>query len=569
MSKQTKRAVPHPLPRAIAMAAAMVAMGQLAHAQEATEADSDVKVTWTNTFKYGAAFRLDGQDAALVSGPTAANADDGDRNFGKGLISNRIDVLSELDLVSSRGFGARISAAGWYDTVYNRDNDNPGFAGGATPNQTSVAYNQFTDKTRHINGSKLELRDAFVFGKTEVGGMPLTARLGQHGLVWGESLFFAVNAIAGGQASYDIGRLAADPTAQAKEFVLPVPQLSAQLQVNSDLTLGAYYQFRYKANRLPTVGSYFSISDTVGEGAERLLLGPNAYAKRDADLDPSDSGQFGLQAKWRLGETDMGLYAIRFHEKDPQQVVRLGLVNVAPGAPTPVMVVMPTSYYLTNHEAVTALGASASHSFGDVNVAIEASVRHNQSLASAGHAADATNVPFPIGVATNTDNKDNPGYAVGNTGHINVSALWALQPSALWREALFIGELAWNRRLSCEKNCAALDPNATRDAVSMRAVFEPTYRQVLPGLDLGVPIGVGYTPKGSRSVLGPFGFPAEDGGDLTVGLNGLYNQTWRFNLAYTHYYGNAGTLLDASQSFSYQQSRKDRDYLSFSVRRSF
>jgi hypothetical protein len=568
MSKQTKRAVPQMLPRAVALAAAMVAMGQAAYAQDATEADSDVKVTWTNTFKYGAAFRLDDQAPALVSGPTAANADDGDRNFGKGLISNRIDVLSELDVVSRRGFGARISAAGWYDTVYNRDNDNPGFAGGAMPNQTSVAYNKFTDKTRDINGGMVELRDAFVFGKTEVGDMPLTARLGQHGLVWGESLFFAVNAIAGGQASYDIGRLAADPTAQAKEFVLPVPQLSAQLQVNSDLTLGAYYQFQYKANRLPTVGSYFSISDTVGEGAERLLLGPNAYAKRDADIEPSDSGQFGLQAKWRLDETDLGFYAIRFHEKDPQQVVRLGVVNVAPGAPAPVMVVMPTSYYLTNHEAVTALGASASHSFGDVNLAVEASVRHNQSLASAGHAVDTSGLA-PPGVIPATDNLDNPAYAVGNTGHINVSAIWALQPSALWREALFIGELAWNRRLSCEKSCAALDPNTTRDAVSLRAVFEPTYRQLLPGLDLGVPMAVGYTPNGSRSVLGPFGFPAEGGGDFTIGLNGLYNQTWRFNLAFTHYYGDAGTLLDTTQSFTYQQSRQDRDYVSFSVRRSF
>jgi long-subunit fatty acid transport protein len=69
--------------------------------------------------------------------------------------------------------------------------------------------------------------------------------------------------------------------------------------------------------------------------------------------------------------------------------------------------------------------------------------------------------------------------------------------------------------------------------------------------------------------MGPFAFPAEDGGDFTIGLNGTYNQAWKFNVAYTHFFGNAAPLLDASRSFSYGQSRKDRDFLSLTVRRSF
>jgi hypothetical protein len=158
---------------------------------------------------------------------------------------------------------------------------------------------------------------------------------------------------------------------------------------------------------------------------------------------------------------------------------------------------------------------------------------------------------------------------VGNTAHLNVSSIWSLQPSALWREALFIGEVAWNRLLSCTLHCASLDPRATRDALSLRMVFEPTYRQVVPGLDLGIPIGLGWTPKGSRSALGPFAFPAEGGGDFTLGLNGTYNQAWKFNLAYTHFFGTAAPLLDASRSFSYGQSRKDRDFIALTVRRSF
>ena len=335
----------------------------------------------------------------------------------------------------------------------------------------------------------------------------------------------------------------------------PVPQLSAQLQISSDVSMGAYVQFRHKPNRIPAVGSYFSVSDIVGPGAERMWVGPTASVARDPDLDASNGGQFGVQLKWRLDETDLGFYAIRFHDKDPQQVTRLGTGFA------------PSSYYLAYHRNTTALGISASRSFGEMNLAVEGSVRKDQSLAVAGLAADVSGaLPFPVPA---NDNRGNPAYAVGNTAHLNVSSIWSLQPSPLWREALFIGEAAWNRLLSCTLHCASLDPRATRDALSLRMVFEPTYRQVIPGLDLGVPIGLGWTPKGSRSALGPFAFPAEDGGDFTIGLNGTYNQAWKFNLAYTKFFGKAAPLLDASRSFSYGQSRKDRDFVSLTVRRSF
>ena len=543
-----------------ALTAAFAAFGAPTWAaEEADPVVSDWKVNWGNTFKYAAAVRVTGQNPALVGNPaTSPNADDGDRNFGTGgLISNRIEWLTELDVESTQGFGARVSALGVYDNVYNSNNSNPGFPGGAYPNQTSVPYNQFTKKTQSLLGSQLEFRDAFVYGKVDVGDMPLTGRLGQHALVWGESLFFANNAIAGGQSAFDITRLLSDPTAQAKEFVLPVPQLSAQMQVNSSLTLGAYYQFAFTPNRIPPAGSYFATSDIVAPGAEQLLLPyPLPGAPRTADLNPSDGGQFGLQAKVRVDETDLGFYAIRFHDKNPQQVSVLG------GTPPNLF---PASYYLTYHEAITAIGASASRSFGDMNLAAEVSVRHNQDLASSGHASDLSGV---FGGPT-SNNTNNTAYAVGDTAHLNVSTIWSLEPSVLARESTFVGELAWNRLLQCTLSCGALDPNATRDSVSFRGVFQPMYRQVLSGLDLGVPIGVGYTPKGSRSVLGPFGFPPEDGGDVTLGLSGVYNQVWRINLAYTHFFGTAATLLDATQSFSYQQSLADRDFVAFTVSRSF
>lgn len=519
------------------------------------EVADGVRADFTNTLRYSAAFRTQERDSELLANP---NLDDGNQNFSTGLISNRLELYSELDVVSDQGFGARISAQGLYDTVYNRENDNPG----GTVNHRSRDYEEFTKKTREQHGRDVELRDAFLFGRFQLGDMTAGLRVGQHSLVWGESLFFANNAIAGAQSAFDITRLLSDPTAEAKEFVLPVPQVSAQLELSNNLTLEGYYQVRHLHNRIPAVGSYFSFSDVVGSGAERLLLGPFS-AERESDMAASDSGQFGLQLRWRLGETDLGFYALRFHDKDFQQVMRLGLVPVAPGVMQP----MPTSYYLAYHEDTTLYGISASRSFGEINLATEASIRKDQSLAST-HAVDASALA-PPGVIASPDNQDNPAYAVGDTAHINVSTIWSVPHTPLWNEASLVAEVAWTRLLNCEQSCEALDPNATRDAWSMRAVFKPTYRQLFSGWDIGVPVGIGFSPNGSRNILGPSAVPPEGGGDFTLGLSGLYMSEWEFNLAYTRFFGPGGEFLDENNEFSYRQARKDRDFVAVTVRHSF
>jgi hypothetical protein len=93
------------------------------------------------------------------------------------------------------------------------------------------------------------------------------------------------------------------------------------------------------------------------------------------------------------------------------------------------------------------------------------------------------------------------------------------------------------------------------------------YRQVLPGLDLSVPIGFSYFPKGASSVVSTFG--PNKGGDFNIGLTGVYEQVWRIGLAYTGFYGAEGTFLNAAQQQTFKQSLKDRDFISFAVQRTF
>jgi hypothetical protein len=563
-------------------AAAMGLMGHGAQAFEIDTGDGDLKLRWDNTVKYSTAARVEGSSDGLTRGPNGANSDDGDRNFEKGLISNRFDLLSELD-AQYGGFGARVSAAAWYDSVYQRRNDNPGFGGGAFPNQTSVPYDQFTRATRKVHGRNAEWLDAFVFGRTELSGVRTSFRLGQHSVLWGESLFFGANAIAGGQSPVDVVKLVSVPGTPFKEAVRPVPQLSATLQATPSVSIGAYYQFHWAPSRVPAVGSYFAWSDNGGDGAEQILLpqapnGPflDGNAPRIADQRPSNRGQGGLQLRFRGEGTDYGLYLIRFHQKTFQVVPTLGVRSAlyvpGPGCVVPGSfptgsggcgLVAPVNYRLAYHQGITALGASASHTFGDVNLAVEGSLRHNMDLAST-QGADAAALGGPA-----ADNAGHPAYAVGKTAHLNLSALWQLPVTPLFREATLAGEVAWNRVLSITKNAQAVDPNATRDAWALRFVVEPTYRQVISGLDLGVPLGLGWAPRNSRSMaLGPAAMPPAGGGDLSLGLNGGYLDVWRFSLAFTHYFGPEGTWIE-NGAFSYKQTLKDRDFVAFSVRRTF
>jgi hypothetical protein len=540
---------------AIAASAAVAALAApLARAASIDVGNPDLQVRWDNTLRYGQIWRLKSQDPVLLADP---NQDDGNRNFNKGLVSHRVDLLSELDVAHTSGFGIRVSAAAWYDDVYNRKNDNPGFAGGAFPNHTPA--NEFPTATRDLMGRKAEFRDAFAYWQFDAAGKPGVVRLGKHALVWGESLFFSSNAIAGAQSPFDITRLVSDPTAQAKEYVLPVPQISGQLQLTPNVAIGAYYQFRFEPNRLSPVGSYFSTGDTSTAGGDRRLIpvAPGTFVPllRNPDVQAKDSGQGGVQLKWNWEETDFGLHAIRFHSKNP-----VGGLN-ATLLPTPPFLA-PTGYTVVYPESTSALAFTISRSFGSTNVALEAGYHRNQPLW-------ATQTIFTTGTPIN--NSDNPAYAVGKTAHLNISSITTLPRTPLWDEASLTAEIAWNRMLSCTKNCNTLDPNITRDASGVAVVLQPTYRQVLPALDIDVPIAIQYAPKGSRSALGP-GFPAEGGGSISLGLNATYETVWRIRLAYNHYLGDAvptTKVVGGRTGTSFGQSQADRDYIAISVRRTF
>ena len=255
---------------------------------------------------------------ALIADP---NSDDGDRNFSPGIVSNRFDWISQLD-ISKGVYGLDISAAAWYDSVYWENTANKS---SATFNPYSVSSGRFTRDVRALHGGDAEIQNAFVYGAATVGGRPLSFRLGRHTLLWGESLFFSDNGIAGAQAPVDYIKVHANPISYARDVYMPVAQASASLQLSNDLALDAYFQFEWRENREEGAGAYLNSEDFVYAGGERFIYEPGRYFYKENFLYPHDKGQFGVALRWTSGEADFGLYALRFNAKSPVVYFRPGI----------------------------------------------------------------------------------------------------------------------------------------------------------------------------------------------------------------------------------------------------
>ncbi len=570
-------------------AAALLALMPAAHAFELETPDPDLKVRLDLTPKFSLGYRLKDPSAALTRldvavDPGTVNEDDGNNNFRKGLISRRFDLLAELD-VAAPNYGGRISGTAWHDGAYLGRSDYAGsalYAAGnplgpvvsTSNNNFGQEANEFLPSTRRQHGRGGELLDAFVYLKGDVGGMKANLRLGKHTLQWGESLFFGQNGIANAQGPVDIARIVSVPGWQFKEVLLPVEQVSGTLRLAEGLQLGAYYQFKWRKSKLPGVGSYFSNQDYIGGGRVNFGQAPDGSpielpVDTAADNRPKNSGQGGVQLRWSPtgGDFEYGLYAVQYHDKTPSGLVFdfvQGHVRVA---------------YASK---IRAFGASVTSSIGQLNWALEGSVRQNTPLNS-----DPAVIGGPSPVLACDTSSDTPCYAVGDTAHLQLSGIYVLQPSALWQGGAVLGEIAYNRRLKVKRDIFAaadgsnqgiggLDPNTTKDAFALRVLFEPSYFQVASGLDLSVPIGVGYNFGGRSSAIGNFAGGVSDGGDWTIGLKAKYQNAWNFSLTYNDYFGKARTFTEtlvagsgSPRQLSFGQSLRDRAYIAFSASTTF
>jgi hypothetical protein len=300
---------------------------------------------------------------------------------------------------------------------------------------------------------------------------------------------------------------------------------------------------------MPPAGSYFNTANNLWGSSRPEFVNGSALLPT-SPKNPANGGQYGLQLKLRLDETDLGLYFARYHDKSGQFYSRLNVTGPAPG-----------QYQWGFPDGIKTLGASATRSFGDANFAMEASLRDGMPLTT-------TNMVY-------TDVTPRPRFATGRTAHVNLSWLASFGPSFIARESSFVGEIAWNRVLHASDPDHTLDAIRTRDATALQFVFTPTYRQVLSGLDLSMPVGLRYVLDGNSSVTGS-GWGPRKTGQATLGLEGNYLGVWQFTLTYSRFIGGAQPAVDyaplidhGAPHFTRGNPLADRDNLALSLRRTF
>src|SRR5580765_7136839 len=156
-SKKTHRSF-----RRAAVAAAMTALfAAPAFAFEIDVGNPDIEMRFDNTLRYNLGSRVQSQNPAILG---AVNNDDGDRNFSNGsLVTSRFDVLSEFDVVWKKQFGARFSAALWWDPAYDSLDNNNTLTANTLANGLPAPGVLSPYSNRYLKGASGEWLDAFVF----------------------------------------------------------------------------------------------------------------------------------------------------------------------------------------------------------------------------------------------------------------------------------------------------------------------------------------------------------------------------------------------------------------------
>lgn len=319
-----------------ALAAALYAIGA-AQAAEIPTGNPDLTVRFDNTFKYNYGYRVNGQEAALLK---SVNFDDGDRNFNKGTVMNRVDWLTELDIVYQKKMGLRMSAAAWYDNAYNHlDNANPATSNHLEGGKPAVGMSDYARRYHRGSG---EILDAFVFARFDLADMPVNVKLGQHTLQWGEALLTPIHGANYGQAPVDLLKGYSVPQTDAKDLFLPRRAISAQMSPTSELSFTAQYFLNWKPSRLPESGSFLGFYDYGFQGAESFNLSALGLppARKRADSNAPRTGDWGVSARWSPDWLDgtAGAYLRRTSDLLPQANLRLaGLPSALFGQSSPMV----------------------------------------------------------------------------------------------------------------------------------------------------------------------------------------------------------------------------------------
>lgn len=515
----------------------------------------DYRVRWDNTVRYNLGMRMDNQDRRIMNTP---NYDESDGKFDKGdIVTNRLDVLSEFDFSYLNEWGARLSAAGWYDQAYHDDKVRshiPGYA-------TSYHDNTYSDEVkRYVRGPSGEILDAFVWRNFSIGDTPVNVKVGRHTNYWGEGLLFGAHAVSYSQAPSDGVKASTSPGIETKEVFLPVGQVSAKAQVTDHLSVAAQYFYEWQPTRIPYGGTYFGGADPLFEGPDQLPLAPNGstFQRQDSRFG-RDGRNWGVMAKLNVEELEstFGAYYRQFDDYQPWLAPQ---IKAAVG-----------TYRVIYPRGVKLAGLSFSRVINTVAVGSELSYRMGGALN-----------------ATGVSELDDEGPR-GDTIHFVANAVYGMPRNFIANNSTLVGEFAYShlQRVTEHKelykgvgNAACTDARtpgikgsgdesdgcSSKNYYGVAVNYTPQYISIFPSWDLDVPLTVNYGLHGNAASAGG---GSEGALAYSLGLKATYAQLYEFGLRYADTRAQPKNLANGTVAGNGGVGTTDRGWLAFTFKTSF
>lgn len=545
---------------------------------------NDFSGSLNTTVSYGTRWRMQDRDEAIIgiaNGGTAysVNGDDGNLNYDKGLVSNVITITPEL-LLEYKNIGTFIRGTYFYDFEL-MDND--------------TARTPLSQAALDQAGEKGELLDAYVFGNWDINDKPLDVRLGNQVLNWGESTFIqgGINSI--NPINVNLLRV---PGASLREALKPVPRLWASLGATDALSLEAFYQTNWEETIIDPVGTYFSSSDLAGDGAEKVVLGfgsfpdnpafPGTAVPKGETREAEDGGEYGLALNYLTeNATEYGLYFTNYHSRLPIISARTGTVQGALGGDYPAS----ARYFIEYPEDIKILGGSFNTGLGTSGISLQGELSYKF---DAPLQIDDTELLFaaltPVVPQLGAINQVGSfGFDEEISGYKELdvmqfqTTMTQVFPDIMGSNQLaVVGEFGVTQVIDMpsyqelrfegpgtytsgseqatlgEAQPATEKPEGFASATSMgyRILGRWRYNNAFSSINLNPRLAWSHDFSGTSP--GPGGNFIDGRKAVSIGLEGVYQNTWSADLAYTRFMG-AGryNLLN------------DRDFVGFNIKASF
>ena len=560
------------------------------------------------TVSTGIAVRTRGRTSDLVgvsNGGTAhsINGDDGNLNYDKGdVVSANVKVTHELD-IKRDNLGLFLRAYYFHDQAVEDDD---------------TARTRLSGKAKRYAGSDIKLLDAYVSGHFDSGGTPVSIRAGNQVINWGESVFLRHG--LGSINPVDVSKVRV-AGAELRDVFEPIPALNLSAGLTDNLSVEAFYQFRFVHTEIEPAGTFFSTNDFASPGGRITHTGfgrvgrandndgavdpfcPGLCSRvaRASDRDAGDDGQFGLALRYFapvLNNIELGFHFARIHSRLPVVSLRAGSLA---GLLTATGYTGTVRYFREFPEDIDLMGLSFNTELGTTGFAIqgEVSYRRDQPLQIDG-AELFFSALSPLRDASNTDLAGLGGLlsALSQTGSLDegqelsgyrrkdvlqgtLALTRALGPRLGANQTVFLIETGFTQIQDMEKK-SELRYEGPGTWTSANPVF--TARGVQPATQTGGfadPFSWGYrllaratysnavgavnlSPEiaFAHDVNGttpsPIGNFVEDRKTITLALNASYLHSWQARLSYTN-------SFDAGP----HNLLRDRDFLAFTLNHSF